>query len=260
MKKIAPFILIPTLIILLIIILIDNKEPINPKIVTINTNHSYLYNKNQTTIDLNIYINDNNHLLTEVETYESTIIKDSNSNKLIHLELISINYSHHETYLNEDFYSYVLKFEFPNLNNDFYIENAYLELSLYNNKTYIVKIGSFNLTYLDDAKPLNWLSIDSKKDETANLSINKIIIETDIELPAIESVYISNELLQFSYINKTLIITFNSIYYINNVPVIINTVNDTYYLNNHIYSTDYFLIEKALNNINLYELNWTNQC
>ena len=151
---------------------------------------------------------------------------------------------------------FILRYEIPNLNNNFYIDEAYLDLTLSNNTSYTFKIGSFNIIYLTNGTELNWQTIDSKKDNTTDLSISKIIVETESDIGEILEVYIESEPLNYSYINNTLIISLdNSDLYTNNIPVVITTSDKTYYLNNHQYVKDYDLIEKANNNFNIYELN-----
>lgn len=256
MKKIIPYLLIPLLLTLLILLIIDNKEEINPKVITIDTNHSYLYNKSNTTIDISLYINDIENPIIALDAIASSVIRDANNKKLINLDIKEVLYSHNEVYLKENYYMFILRYEIPNLNNNFYIDEAYLDLTLSNNTSYTFKIGSFNIIYLNSGLELNWLTIDSKKDNTNDLSINKIVIETESSIGEILEVYIESEPLNYSYINNTLIISLdNSDLYTNNIPVVITTSDKTYYLNNHQYVKDYDLIEKAKNSFNIYELN-----
>lgn len=255
MKRIIPYILIPVLIILLIILLIDNKKAINPKAITINTNHNYLYNGSRSLIEVNIYINDTNSPIINADAVDNSLIRDLNHNKVLNLELVNITHSHNEIYLSENYIMYTFKFKIPNLNNNFEIDDAYIDLSLTNQETYTFKIGSINLTYLTNAKELNWKTIDSKKNNTNDISISSLVIETEDEISNILSVSLNNKEYNYSYINNILIININSPYYIANIPVIIETTDETYYLNNHYYVTDYNLIERASSLLNIYELN-----
>src|SRR5690554_3505968 len=104
MKKIIPYLLIPLLLTLLLLLIIDNKEEINPKVITIDTNHSYLYNKSNTTIDISLYINDIENPIIAVDAIASSVIRDANNKKLINLEIKEVLYSHNEVYLKENYY------------------------------------------------------------------------------------------------------------------------------------------------------------
>ena len=257
MKKYLPLALIPILLAMLVIIIIDNKKEIESKVLTINTNNSYLYSRDST-IDINIYLNNDKHVLTNIDSYDSVYIRNSDSSKVLGLNLIEILYSHNEEFLKENYNSYFLKFDLPNLTNNFYIEDAILDIILINNETYSFEIGLFSIYYVQNGYELDWLNIDSKKDSTSDLSINKIIIETKDELKDIEEVLINEfESLNFSYVNKTLIVTLNSNdnLFINNLPVVIETSSKTFYLNNHTYTKEFNLIQRAANILNIYEIN-----
>lgn len=257
MKKYLPLALIPILLAMLVIIIIDNKKEIESKVLTINTNNSYLYSRDST-IDINIYLNNDKHVLTNIDSYDSVYIRNSDSSKVLGLNLIEILYSHNEEFLKENYNSYFLKFDLPNLTNNFYIEDAILDIILINNETYSFEIGLFSIYYVQNGYELDWLNIDSKKDSTSDLSINKIIIETKDELKDIEEVLINEfESLNFSYVNKTLIVTLNSNdnLFINNLPIVIKTSSKTFYLNNHTYTKEFNLIQRAANILNIYEIN-----
>jgi|SRR5690554_73190 len=255
MKKIIPYLIIPLLIVLLILLLIDNKKDVNPKAITINTDHNYLYNGNKTLVEINLYLNDSKSPLINKDAISDVVIRNLESNKVLDLELVSITSSHNETYLSENYVMYTYKFKMPNLSSNFEINNAYIDFILTNQNSYTFKIGSINLTYLINSKELNWKTIDSKKNNSNDLSISSLVIETEEEINNIELVSINNKPYNYSYINKTLIINIDTPYYISYIPVIIKTSDNIYYLNNHYYVTDYNLIERANNNLNIYELN-----
>ena len=176
MKKYLPFLILPLILIMLILLIIKSDVKQIDKILTVNTNNNYLYSDNQT-IDLSFYTNDNTLPLNKIDAYDNFYLSDLKETKVLSLNLEDVYYSHTENYLKENYLNYVLKFEMPNLEHDFYIEEAYLNFSLANNKKYQLKVGNFNLIYLDNLVELNWKSLDSKKKDSNDHSIYKVIIE-----------------------------------------------------------------------------------
>jgi len=259
MKKIYPYLIIPIFIILLTIILMDRKEQPNNKVITVLSNNTNLYHK-ENKIEFLFYINNNKHPLTNKDSYRDIIIKDIDENKALNLKLLDISYSHKEIYLKENYYAFNLIFDSVNLTNNYLINEAYLSINLINDENYLFKVGKFNITYLNDGIELPWSNLDSSKESEEDLSISNIIIELNENISNILNVYTNiNESLKYDYTNDKLIISLNYInkLYNNNLPIIVETINNTYYINNHKYFVDYNLLNKSNEILNIYEVNWT---
>lgn len=256
MKKYLPFLILPLILIMLILLIIKSDVKQIDKILTVNTNNNYLYSDNQT-IDLSFYTNDNTLPLNKIDAYDNFYLSDLKETKVLSLNLEDVYYSHTENYLKENYLNYVLKFEMPNLEHDFYIEEAYLNFSLANNKKYQLKVGNFNLIYLDNLVELNWKSLDSKKKDSNDHSISKVIIELNNKLSNDLLVSIGNEN-NLDYLYKDDVLTIlieNDDLFTNNIPIIIKDNNSTYFINNTYYIKEFALLTKAGALVNTYEFN-----
>lgn len=255
MKKIYPLIIGLTFLILTLIIFVDNKSKKVNKAIFVKQSYNYLY-KNNETVNINMYLNDQNNYLTNVDSYLSIYVKNNSENKKLSLNLLNIEYSHEETYLKEKYYMYTLKFAFPNLINDFNIKNAYLELNIVNDKSYTFNIGEFNLIYINQKEEIPWETIDSKRDNIESLNINQVLIETSENIN-INEVSINNiNNLKYSYVDNLLIINIDeNEYYLNNFPILIKSNNKTYVLYNHMFVKDFDLLNNQNITIYTYEVN-----
>lgn len=256
MKKYWPLLIIPLVLVMLIMIIIKDEEKAIDKIITVNTSNNYLYDLNQT-IDLNFYTNNKDLPLDNINAYNNFYLSNYNESKVLSLELEDVYYSHSEKYLKENYLNYIFKFIMPNLETDFYIDEAYLNFSLANDISYKIKVGTFNLIYLKQSTELNWKSLDSKKKSTEDHSISKILIELNSNLNSNIEVTINNiDQLNYEYSNNILTIYLESKdLFINNLPIIIRDSKYCYHINNTYYLKEYALLTKAYNLINVYEFN-----
>lgn len=259
MKKILPYLTIPIILGLLILIITDNREKKISKIITVNTNYHYLYQQNET-IDISFYTNELDIPLNDINVYDNFYLKNNLETQILYLELKEVTYSHNEIYLEEEYANYILKFKMPNLENDFYINDAYLVFSFKNEQTYILKIGAFKLFYQDNLKLLSWNLIDSKKNQSENHSISQIIIGLDNNISS-ESLLINigfENNNSYELLNSLLTIFVpETEYFTNNFFILIETNYETFYLGNKSFTKEYNLLTKARGIINIYEFNWT---
>lgn len=254
MKKIIPYLLLVLTIISLILIIVKDKKKVIPKLITLDSLHSYLYNANQQ-ISITIYTNDSKAPLDDLRTYKSLKVVSSDQSKSISLNLNTVTYSHNEYFMSEYFYCYQLNFNMPNLTNDFYIEEASLEMILENNNKYLLSIGSFSLTYLSDYSELDWNSLDSKKNNQDDYSLAQVLIELKNDIN-INNIYIgSNNQVNYQLNKNILIINLpNNNLIINNIPIIIQTTDNQYYvIYNYQYVIEYDLLNLSKPLVNIYD-------
>lgn len=254
MSKKISFIIIPILIILLVILMIDNKK-INRKVITVDTVYSFLYSKNQQ-IEIPIYINDVNYPIDDVNSYQSIKIYSNDSEDQMSLEILEVTYSHSENYLNEIYNKYILKFKMPNLNENISIINTNLNITFIDNTKLDLKIGDIYLNYVDEENSLNWEAIDVKKNSTNDLNISNIIINLsqNYNIKSVGYNYLNE--LEFEIKNEVLTINIkDSKYFLNSLPLIIKTDNESITLENHYFVIEYDLLSKAKGIINIYEFN-----
>src|SRR5690554_2708415 len=255
MKKFIPFLIIPLLIGLLILLIIDNKEKVISKIMTVSTNYHYLYEDNQT-IDVGFYTNNLELPINELALYDNFKLKSENSNTIVNLDLKEVNYSHDEVYLQEVYRNYIFKFVMPNLENDLKIEDAYLNFKLADEGEFELFLGSFKLIVKDDYKALNWHLAEGSKSDTNNHSISSLKIGIPSSLATndftIDIGLDSN--VEYEINEQLLIINIPKLaYFTNNLFVLISTDSYTYYLSNTFYTKEYSLLSKASGIINIYE-------
>ncbi|HHX79401.1 MAG TPA: hypothetical protein GX695_06630 [Acholeplasmataceae bacterium] len=257
MKKIFPFLLLSLIISAMFILIFNTKEKVTPKIITVDTLHSYLYKNNQL-IEIPIYVSAMQEVFSEISAYENIYIFNSDDKKLF-LDLKEITTGHSELYLGDNYQKIILKFEMPNLSEDFIIENAYMNISLINDHELALKIGELSLTYLNNTSDLDWLTLDSKRniDNNEKVQMDYIIIELNEEVSSIEMIKIANNnALEYEIIENTIIITIpNYNLVINYIPLWI-AFNDgsIQTFNNHHYIIEYSLLEKAGRLLNIYVL------
>src|SRR5690606_15176198 len=123
---------------------------------------------------------------------------------------------------------------------------SYLEINLVNNETYKFEIGYFKLIYIDNAIEIPWISIDSKKNDPNDYKVSQILLELSNEIKSLVSVNLKDDEFNFKYIDNNLVVNIDyDKYFINNLPLIIETDSKLYYLNNYKYFTEYELLDKA---------------
>ncbi|MDY0277025.1 MAG: hypothetical protein RBQ97_02970 [Acholeplasma sp.] len=255
MKKYVIYgLIIVSLGVLILIVNITPKEK-NYRILTVDTQYTYLYQKKQS-LKLFLYFNDGKIPVTEQEGYERFKVHDKDDNKSLVLELINIDYMNSEQYLNETYYKYYYEFKIPNLANDFIVDDAILEIVFANNKRIELQLGNFELIYLDNYQELDWSSLDSKKESSDSFQISNIMIEFFDNIAKIDDIKIGSESVNFiMYENAINVIIPKKDLVITNLPVIINTTNKIFVVKNHDYIIEYNLLEKVKKGINNYEFN-----
>lgn len=244
------------LIVGMLVLIFTDKIIENSRIITVDTLNSYLYNKDQK-IEIAVFLNDKNFPIDNLNSYNEVYVSNIDESNKINLEIIEVTYAHDEVFVNEIFSKYYLKFKMPNLEKNYSIIEAFLNINFINNSDVSLKIGEFHLNYLDEYNLINWLSINSKKENVNDYYISQIIIEFDQKYLNINNVYIANDhQLEFTTENNKLIIEIEDLKLVQTyLPLWIETNTKTYYFNNYHYSLEYNLLENAERLINIYDFN-----
>lgn len=254
MKKYLPYLLILVTLVLLILVISNNSKKVLPKIITLNTLHTYFYHSDEQ-ISIVIYTNDSSAPLDDIRAYQSIKVSSSDSSKSMTLNLVEVSYSHSEYFMQETYYSYNLVFSIPNLTSNYEISEAYLELTLLNNAKYSLKIGEFSILYFNEYEELDWVSLDSKKDNPSNYYLSEIVVELKSKLNIKKVTVDYNNELSFYLNQNVLTISLNNKSLINyNVPIIIEDTSGNYYIiYNHHYVKEYDLLNLAKELVNIYD-------
>lgn len=256
MKKILPYIMVIILLSGLGVFIFKSREKTPIKIITISTLHSYMYDFDQL-IEIPIYVSDNVSALNKKDAYDSFAVY--NDNNLLAINLVEISSGHAETYLTDVYTKLVLKFEIPNLSENYYILDAYLNITMTDGTELDLKIGDFYLNFINHSYDLNWQAIDSKKDleNDTRLQMDYIVINLEEVIKPIYSIKIDSlNDLDYEIINNELLITIPNLkLLINYIPLWLTYDDGTNSVfNNHHFIIEYSALEKAGNLLNIYVL------
>lgn len=172
----------------IIAVIVTNKPVVSDKLITINTEHNYVYTDNKR-VNFKIYSNKLKHKIHFDKNISYVFLESDDQYHRLELDLISISYSHEEIFLGDTYYAYIYVFEMPRLESNLLIEEANLNFSLINNDSYILPIGSFQFLFYKDVGIENYITINSLygfKQEGSEFSrLYKIIIEYELNKPVI---------------------------------------------------------------------------
>lgn len=249
MKHFITYFSIVLLAILMVIVIRNNEPKISPKMITVSKYYSYLYHSDQKIV-IPIYLNVNNHPLSDESSYQFVYISNEDETKKLELDFYDVEKMGMETYLNEQYQIYHLIFSMPYLATDYYIEDCYLSLTLANEQVVKVYIGKMSLLYLDgDTNLLDWTSLSGIKKENSFLSrLTEIHINYTSLLADIEKVEIGVNLdVSFKIENDLLVILIpEESYLLDNVPIIITFSNtEKQGILNFRYIVDYHILKES---------------
>lgn len=194
MKKIVIPIVVIFISGLIIINYLSFKSPKTDKLISQNKIYS-LYDINE--ISINLYAN-RKTAYQNIDAINNCYISDIENNKKLKIDLITINKTEQYDYLNETYTSYNYLFSLPNIDNYFYIEEAYLTITLQTADKITIKIGSFDYYVENSNLKINELSGTRYEDFP---SLNKIVLAFDLEEPIyISKVYFNNKI--YNNVNK----------------------------------------------------------
>jgi hypothetical protein len=259
MKPLISYLFLIILALFTTLILVNQETKPSGKLLTVSTQHFYVRNE-EDLIEFMVFINLKNHPLTRVDSYAHVYITDATQTKKLELDLRKIDAGHQESYLKETYQAYYLKFKMPYLDGHFQIEDAYLSITLQNDDTYILKVGSFVLeTVGDNTEILFWTSLNGLKKENQFLSrLSQIHIAFDTLSQAIDYIHLG-PYIDSSYEMKEekLIITIKEApYLLYQLPMIIHFVDGKrQVILNFKYLQDYQILKESGMLINHYALN-----
>jgi hypothetical protein len=259
MKHIIFYVFIAMLAVFMTYIILNNKPEQSPKLLTINTTYSYLYDENKQ-MEIPLFINHKDHPLNEEESYQALYLSDEFDQKRLEVSLSSIKKAHFESFLGETYQLVILVLDLPYIDGSFEIIDTYLHIGLVNQDSYEFLIGDIFINYqLSDYDALIWESLYGLKEENKFLSrLSEIHIPYQSLDKEISSISLgSNDMLSYTISDNILkihILHQDKLLY--DVPVII-TYNDQSIqtINNFRYIIDYQLLKESGPLVNIYALN-----
>ena len=164
----------------IILIIVYNQPKVGNRYITVTSTYNYVYTETKK-IDVMIYANNMDSVLSNVDSYESSYLVNKDETKKLEIELSEIIRSNAEYYLDETYYGFNLFYEMPRLNGDYNMRECFLKLTLKNNDTHLFYIGSMDLMYHDNVGMEDVFSVSAlygSKSETNYLSrLRNITIE-----------------------------------------------------------------------------------
>ncbi len=170
MKHSVLFFSLTVVLVTMGIIITQIKENPSGRLLSVTQYYSFLYDKD-TSIEIPLYVNESDSPLLNTNSYESIALMDGEGMKKLDVELSNISLGSIQPYLNEMFYEFILKIPFPDLGEDFWIDDLWLEIHLINDDAYQISLGS--LSVMDPQSNignLEWSSLEGTKGDDALIS------------------------------------------------------------------------------------------
>jgi hypothetical protein len=249
MKQVLSYISIVLLAIILIWIIKENEVNMPAKVYTVDTYYSYMI-KDDETIDLNFYLNDE-HPLGNIDSYMDITITNEDESKKLSVSLSDLKMLEQESYLGETYNKYMLICDMPSLNQHFYIEDAYLDITLTNQDHYNFYIGSLSLYYLETSSDdlCSWTSLSAVKDSPIKISrMHQITVEYDDMLEHINNIELGIDYnIDYELTDDAIILTIDyepQLFYA--CPIIISFKNgDKQVINHFTYIKDFQVLKES---------------
>lgn len=249
----------------IIAIIITNKPQVSDKLITINTEHNYVYTESKL-ISFRIYSNKSKHKIHFKENISYVYLEDENKYNRFEMYLLAINYSHEESYLGDPYYAYTYTFEMPKVQSNLYLENANLSITLANGVDYLLPIGDFNFLYYPNVAEETYLDVKSFygfKAETSEFSrLDKIILVYEKKLDIkIENIYIDgqNKLEFHDKEGQIEIMIPFELKHLSHVPIVIEVIENGLHryqvIDNFQYFNDFNILENSADLVNVIHVN-----
>jgi hypothetical protein len=258
MKQIIFYVFTALIAFFMAYMILNNEEKQSPKLLTIDTTYSYLYDENQK-MEIPFFINHKHHPLNDINSYELLYLSDEEESKRVEVELLDIRRAHFETYLGETYQHMILSIKLPFMSGPFEIKDAFIHIYLVNQDTYQFQIGDFYLNHVvSNHEFLHWHSLYGAKKENQFISrLSEIHIPYESLEKPIKSISIgTDDLLSFSIDPTLLKITImNKDRLLYNVPLVITFDDDSIQtIHNFRYLIDYQLLLESGPLVNIYAL------
>ncbi len=258
MKRMSFYVIVLALVLTMGYILHRIRPQTVNKLLSIDTEYSYLMEENREGSFL-LFINSKKHELTAIENYARILLKDHGDDSLIELSLFEISLGDQEIYMKESFYRLSITFLVPVLQQDWIFDDAYLVIELKDQKEYELRLGRVSFYHVshDEAK-LSWTSLSGiKRANDLRSRLYLITIDYEGELPLIEKIDVgtrSNVTFYHDY-QKLFIELATSDYLLYDVPIVITYQDGSRQtISNFLYVVDYVLLKESGPMINVYTL------
>ncbi len=179
MKQVLIYIGIFILAVAGVVIISYNKEPVADKAITISTYYSVMDPFQG--MDVPIYMTNEKHVMSEPEAYQSIYLMNADESKKLNVSLKQITMDGESVYLGDTYTKMMFELDLPSLNEDYYIEDCFLDMTLQNGNRYVFEIGTFSYMYIEDSiENMHWTSLEANRQEDVLITrIYTIRVEFD---------------------------------------------------------------------------------
>lgn len=249
MKSIVFYASAVILVCMMIVIIYQNQEKPVFRLLTVSQYYSYLYEENQN-IEIPIYINQEIHPMTQVDSYSNIYLSNETETKKIQIELTKISYGHEENYLNESYHQYLLYFKIPYLDNTYQIDDLYMHMTLINETSYTLYLGELSIINMhEESEFILWNSLSGTKAENSFLSrLGEIYVSYDSMSKLIDQIEIGASYdVSFEVLEDRITIHIPyAEYLLSNVPILIHAVDGSIQtIANFRYLIDYQVLKES---------------
>ncbi len=259
MKQIIIYIILAIVAIGLVIVIQLNHEPEPDKAITVSQYYSVMDPFQG--VDIPLYLSNDNHVLTQVDSYQTIYLVNDDASKKLSMMLENISIDGEETYLNDTYTRYMLELDLPVLNEDFFMSECSIDITLTNGLTFLFDIGTFSYLHVENSvNDMFWTSLEALKAPDVDIArIKEIAVCYDTLENEIDHVSIGiNQTVDYRIENGVLTIVIEdddlllygcpiAIYYTTNETQIIDyfsylrehTILQSSGLLNHVYNVNY---------------------
>ncbi|MFH0767854.1 MAG: hypothetical protein ABH890_01105 [Bacillota bacterium] len=211
-------------------------------------------------MEIALYTNDIEHPIAYFPSYASIELCNQAETKKLLMPLEKLSYGFEENYLNETYYQIILYLKLPDLDQDFLIEDLWINIFLVNDDHYTFSLGAFSLmAEKSNTSALEWNALDGKKNAQSYLSrLGTIEIEYQSLNKTVETILIGIEY-AIDYVieaDKIVLTIPLENMLLDNVPIIIRFTDGTKQtISNFRYMIDYQILKESGMLIETYALN-----
>ncbi len=231
------------------------KPKEEPVVLTIDTDYVIAYQE-EGRFDVMMFTNQPSHSLFQKDRVLRVMLQHESLDTFFELNLIDITEGTKEIYLHETFTRMIFSFSTPYFSEDLSIDKAMLSFELFDQETYLFRMGRFTL--LSGYPTIDWTHLSGRKGEGVLLSrLGIAYIGLNHEIYPVKKVSIGtmNDL-HFTHENHELVIEVKHEDYLLYNPAILVTLHDdtVWLIPNFLYIIDHMLLKESGPLINHYAL------
>jgi len=231
------------------------KPKEEPLVLTIDTDYVIAYQEGGR-FEVILFTNQASHALFQKDQVLRVMLHQESEDIFFELQLLAILEGSKEIYLHETFTRMIFSFAIPYFSSDLYLDEAALSFELFNQDSYLFRLGKFSL--LSSYPTIDWTHLSGRKESGVLLSrLGIASIGLNHEMYPVTKVSIGTmHDLPFTHENDELAIEVMHEDYLLYDPAILITLEDEsiWLVPNFLYIIDHMLLKESGPLINHYAL------